>query len=63
MNAWAAIRKTDGEEWIDCQNISTREFLVRFRLKEETERMPSFNALNPAIRIVRVQITEIEEKT
>lgn len=57
-HAFAAVRMTDGREWIDASAVSLLPELVKSANAALHRRIPTWQRHNPVVRIVPVTITE-----
>lgn len=63
VKLWAPIRENDSGEWIDYLSISTSLEQVKFNSRRANEDMSGWARANPVVRIARVEIREIKNKT
>lgn len=58
FDPWAAIRKTDGEEWIDLNSIEWLRDETEKNVAEFDRTHPNWAIDNPVVRISRVRVAE-----
>lgn len=58
--AFAAIRKTEGHEWIDSTTIGGLPETARNSAKRDAMMMPGWSAANPVQRIAEIGIVELD---
>ena len=56
--AWAAVRNTEGREWIDINTLEVTADLARSAASVTDALIPLYAADNPVVRIVRVEVGE-----
>lgn len=60
LKAWAAIRQTDGREWIDSNSLSCDKQTAEANAEMLNNAIPTWAPANKVQRIVRVEIKEID---
>jgi hypothetical protein len=59
--AFAAIRKTEGKEWIDTLTIQLTRNQSATSAEMTDTVIPGWARINPIVRVVSVLITEVRE--
>ncbi len=58
-NIWAAVRHTEGKDWIDWRTLSGSESDARDLVRSFDMQMPSWARENPVARYAKVEIREV----
>ena len=53
---WAAIRETDGEQWIDISSLSGNREVCESKTISMNNRIPHWAKDNPIIRFTKVEV-------
>ncbi len=59
--AFAAIRKTEGKEWIDTLTIQLTRNQSATSAEMTDRVIPGWGKINPVMRVTEVLITEVKE--